>query len=65
MKNTKRPNCYDCEYRGELIGNAHSECFNLKAKVKGNEHGIKSGWFCHPSNFDPTWLEECDGFKKK
>ena len=34
-------------------------------KVKGDEHGINSGWFNHPLNFDPVWLEECDGFKKK
>lgn len=33
--------------------------------VKGNEHGIKSGWFNHPWNFDPTWLEECTGFAKE
>lgn len=33
--------------------------------VKGNPRGIKRGWFNHPWNFDPTWLEECDGFKNK
>lgn len=33
--------------------------------VKGNPHGIKNGWFCHPFNFDPLWLEECNGFKQK
>jgi hypothetical protein len=30
--------------------------------VKGNEHGIKNGWFCWPFNFDPVWLEACNGF---
>jgi hypothetical protein len=34
-------------------------------KVKGNKHGIRNGWFNHPFNFDPTWLEECSGFKNK
>ncbi|KKM20558.1 hypothetical protein LCGC14_1644330, partial [marine sediment metagenome] len=34
-------------------------------KVRGNAYGIKSGWFNHPFNFDPVWLEECTGFKKK
>ena len=34
-------------------------------KVVGNEHGISHGWFNHPFNFDPTWLESCDGFKKQ
>ncbi len=33
--------------------------------VKGNAHGIRSGWFNHPWNFDPTWLEECNGFIPK
>ena len=36
-----------------------------KLNVKGNAHGIKSGWFMWPVNFDPIWLENCDGFKKK
>lgn len=36
-----------------------------RIKVKGNSHGISSGWFNHPFNFDPVWLEECTGFKKK
>lgn len=34
-------------------------------KVKGNAHGIRSGWFMWPINFDPVWLEECDGFEAK
>ncbi len=33
--------------------------------IKGNQHGIKSGWFNFPFNFDPVWLEECNGFKPK
>ncbi len=33
--------------------------------VKGNHHGIFRGWFNFPINFDPTWLESCDGFKEK
>ena len=34
-------------------------------KVRGNPHGILKGWFNWPCNFDPTWLETCDGFKAK
>jgi hypothetical protein len=34
-------------------------------KVVGNKHGIANGWFNHPFDFDPTWLEECSGFEKK
>lgn len=33
-----------------------------EVKVKGNEYGIQSGWFNHPFNFDPVWLEECSGY---
>ena len=33
--------------------------------VTGNPHGIRHGWFNHPWNFDPLWLEECDGFEAK
>ena len=36
-----------------------------KLKIKANAHGVRSGWFAWPYNFDPVWLEECDGFKKK
>lgn len=38
---------------------------NKGLKVKGNEHGIRNGWFAWPFNFDPAWLEECNGFENK
>lgn len=86
----KKPNCYECKYRGEVVGSAHSCCNHPKCKnageglsgilsalsgghapqmktglkVKGDEYGIRSGWFNHPLNFDPVWLEKCNGFKK-
>ena len=31
--------------------------------VVGNEYGRKKGWFSHPHNFDPAWLEKCTGYK--
>lgn len=61
----KKPNCYKCKYRGEIPGDAHSRCGNIQAKVEGDSYGIKKGWFFWPLNFDPVWLENCDGFKKK
>ena len=33
--------------------------------VTGNETGIRKGWFAWPLNFDPVWLESCDGFTEK
>jgi hypothetical protein len=35
---------------------------NDKLNIKGNSHGISRGWFNWPMNFDPAWLERCDGF---
>lgn len=60
-----KPDCYKCKYREDLVGNAHSKCKNLKAKVRGDQYGIGSGWFLWPFNFDPTWLISCNGFEKK
>ncbi len=34
-----------------------------KLNVTGNPHGIKNGWFLWPFNFDPLWLESCDGWE--
>jgi hypothetical protein len=31
--------------------------------IVGNPHGIKKGWFNWPINFDPVWLENCNGFE--
>lgn len=36
-----------------------------KIIVEGRPHGIKNGWFNHPWDFDPTWLDKCTGFKEK
>ena len=33
--------------------------------IHGNSHGIRKGWFYWPANFDPVWLENCDGFLLK
>lgn len=33
--------------------------------IRGTLHGIKKGWFNWPFNYDPVWLETCDGFTKK
>lgn len=57
-----KPDCYKCAHRRDLIGDCHSRCNNLKAHVKGAAHGIRNGWFRWPLNFDPVWLESCDGF---
>ena len=90
-----KPNCYDCKYRGDLPGDAHSKCTHpdsmgddplgailgmlasvqrispvttngaITLNIKGSAHGIRNGWFNWPFNFDPVWLESCNGFKNR
>lgn len=57
--------CYECKYRADICGDAHSQCKNILATVVGDEYGIKNGWFLYPFNFDPVWLRYCDGFEAK
>lgn len=35
----------------------------VKLGISGNEIGIRHGWFMWPSNFDPVWLQSCNGFE--
>lgn len=35
-----------------------------KLKIKANPAGIRGGWFHYPFNFDPIWLDHCEGFEK-
>ena len=79
-----KANCYDCKYRGNVPGDAHSCCrypgtkhglfdvfdpenrvIRAKLNIKADRHGVVSGWFMWPCNFDPCWLENCDGFTPK
>ncbi len=64
-KQNPAPLCYQCKFRGELGFSAHSSCTNQAATVTANPHGVKKGWFAHPFNFDPVWLETCTGFESK
>lgn len=56
-----------CRYPGNSTGmfDFFNKCNSdnaLKLKIVGNAHGIRSGWFMWPVNFDPVWLENCAGF---
>ena len=33
--------------------------------IVGAKHGIINGWFLWPVNFDPIWLESCNGFEQR
>jgi len=36
-----------------------------KLGITGHPQGIRCGWFMWPANFDPTWLQSCNGFTAK
>ena len=36
-----------------------------KLGIRGDDHGIRNGWFMWPVNFDPSWLISCNGFFHK
>lgn len=36
-----------------------------RLEIRANYHGIRNGWFIWPMNFDPTWLENCNGFEQR
>jgi hypothetical protein len=33
--------------------------------IQAHSHGVKSGWFNWPWNFDPAWLQNCDGYEEE
>lgn len=36
-----------------------------KLEIKAKPRGVVSGWFYWPFDFDPVWLENCNGFERK
>lgn len=56
--------CYSCEHRRTIPGDAHTRCSNPDPEMTGDEHGIKSGWFNYPENFDPVWKTKfCNNYE--
>lgn len=55
--------CYSCKHRRSLVGDEHSRCVNHTARTQFNLHGMQKGWAWWPHNFDPVWLESCDGYE--
>ncbi len=46
------------------LGGSAKEIF-APLNIEADPHGVKSGWFIWPTNFDPIWLKNCDGYKEK
>ena len=68
---TSRNQCYNCTFIGTVSGSVHSSCRRFIQKSdfnppKADIHGIKSGWYNFPYNYDPVWQNElCEGFENK
>jgi len=45
------------------VGRGQAIQLDTGLNIKGDSHGIEKGWFNWPFNFDPLWLENCDGFE--
>ena len=61
MKN----NCFQCESKENIPGDCHISCKNPDPNMRGNPHGVASGWFIYPWNFDPVWADvKCRNYKK-
>lgn len=58
-----------CKYPGNKTGmfDMFDQPANNAEKlgIKAASHGVNSGWFMWPVNFDPVWLESCNGFEAK
>ena len=35
----------------------------LRLGIEANAIGIEGGWFNWPINYDPVWLQRCNGFE--
>ena len=54
--------------RGELLAMLAGSVFvELESArdldIQANSHGVRMGWFNWPYDFDPLWLENCNGFQ--
>ena len=68
QENKKCGTCHSCAYKRNITGDAHISCaFDWKKSKnkppQANSHGIKSGWYMFPVNFDPVWqTSPCEEF---
>ena len=48
-------NCHNCKSKRPVPGDCHITCADPDVTLTGDQHGIDSGWFFYPFNFDPIW----------
>lgn len=57
--------CNVCKNKRNILGDCHISCAKPDNQMTGNDHGIRSGWFNYPYNFDPRWAtKECANFEE-
>lgn len=55
MVRNKTNECWSCEHKRNVPGNAHIRCSKPDRYMTGDPHGIHNGWFLYPLLFDPIW----------
>ena len=66
MKRTKINECYSCEHKRTIPGDAHTRCAKPDLEMTGIVYGIKNGWFKYPFNFDPVWKRKsCKNYREE
>lgn len=66
MDKTMMTECWQCKNKRPIPGDAHISCAKPDPGMTGDKHGIRSGWFMYPFNFDPTWKTKlCANFEDK
>lgn len=48
----------------DFLNETNTENMN-KLHIQATQYGVLIGWFIWPINFDPVWIENCDGFTPK
>lgn len=48
----------------KTLTNEHKLKKIYRLNLQAAEQGIEGGYFIWPFNFDPTWLQNCDGFEE-
>lgn len=63
---TEMNECYECKNCYPIPGSCHVGCSMPSEDIKGEEWGIKNGWFIYPYCFDPVWKKnKCHNFQQK
>jgi hypothetical protein len=63
---TMHNECWRCQHKRDVPGNAHIDCAKPDPTMTGNSRGIKKGWFYYPLVFDPIWkTRDCVNFDER